>query len=163
MCIYIYSKYCHESCPCTSICSPPDVVLSLHWLSHHTRACEQSRAGSGACEIQSERVFNQRPERSLCLGPVPLRYRSHHEPRACTNPPRMLRVDFPFCTYVICLTLPVAYARIRCSPTTPQPRPRDRIEVKRIFSAAVTQQTHSTSATQAVCPRRKASVENGRC
>ncbi len=28
-------------------------------------------------------------ERSLCLAPVPLRYRSHHEPRACTNPPRI--------------------------------------------------------------------------
>ncbi len=31
--------------------------------------------------------FIQRLERSLCLAPVPLRYRSHHEPRACTNPP----------------------------------------------------------------------------
>ncbi len=37
----------------------------------------------------AERVFIQRPERSLCLAPVPLRYRSHHEPRACTNPPRI--------------------------------------------------------------------------
>ncbi len=36
-----------------------------------------------------ERVFIQRPERSLCLAPVPLQYRSHHEPRACTNPPRI--------------------------------------------------------------------------
>ncbi len=35
------------------------------------------------------RVFIQRPERSLCLAPIPLRYRSHHEPRACTNPPRI--------------------------------------------------------------------------
>ncbi len=37
----------------------------------------------------AERVFIQRPERSLCLAPVPLRYRSHHESRACTNPPRI--------------------------------------------------------------------------
>ncbi len=26
---------------------------------------------------------------ALSLAPVPLRYRSHHEPRACTNPPRI--------------------------------------------------------------------------
>ncbi len=37
----------------------------------------------------TERVFIQRPERSLCLALVPLQYRSHHEPRACTNPPRI--------------------------------------------------------------------------
>ncbi len=37
----------------------------------------------------AEQVFIQMPERSLCLAPVPLRYRSHHEPRACTNPPRI--------------------------------------------------------------------------
>ncbi len=37
----------------------------------------------------AERDFIQRPERSLCLAPVPLQYRSHHEPRACTNPPRI--------------------------------------------------------------------------
>ncbi len=60
-----------------------------------TRACERSGAWSerGAeCAKYSrsaERVFIQRLERSLCLAPVPLRYRSHHEPRACTNPPRI--------------------------------------------------------------------------
>ncbi len=59
------------------------------------RACERSGAGSerGAKRTKysrsAERVFIQRPERSLCLAPVPLRYRSHHEPRACTNPPRI--------------------------------------------------------------------------
>ncbi len=37
----------------------------------------------------AERVFIQRPERSLCLAPVSLQYRSHHESRACTNPPRI--------------------------------------------------------------------------
>ncbi len=60
-----------------------------------TRACERSGAWSerGAERAKysrsAERVFIQRPERSLCLAPVPLRYRSHHEPRACTNPPRI--------------------------------------------------------------------------
>ncbi len=59
------------------------------------RACERSGAWSerGAERAKysrsAERVFIQRPERSLCLAPVPLRYRSHHEPRACTNPPRI--------------------------------------------------------------------------
>ncbi len=59
----------------------------------HTRACERSGAWSerGAERAKysrsAERVFIQRLERSLCLAPVPLRYRSHHEPRACTNPP----------------------------------------------------------------------------
>ncbi len=57
------------------------------------RACERSGAWSerGAERAKysrsAERVFIQRLERSLCLAPVPLRYRSHHEPRACTNPP----------------------------------------------------------------------------
>ncbi len=57
------------------------------------RACERSGAWSerGAERAKysrsAERVFIQRPERSLCLAPVPLRYRSHHESRACTNPP----------------------------------------------------------------------------
>ncbi len=37
----------------------------------------------------AEQVFIQRPERSLCLALVPLQYHSHHEPRACTNPPRI--------------------------------------------------------------------------
>ncbi len=59
-----------------------------------TRACERSGAGSErgaerAKYSRRERVFIQRPERSLCLAPVPLQYRSHHEPRACTNPPRI--------------------------------------------------------------------------
>ncbi len=58
-----------------------------------SRACERSGAWSerGAERAKysrsAERVFIQRLERSLCLAPVPLRYRSHHEPRACTNPP----------------------------------------------------------------------------
>ncbi len=58
-----------------------------------TRACERSGAWSerGAERAKyswsAERVFIQRLERSLCLAPVPLRYCSHHEPRACTNPP----------------------------------------------------------------------------
>ncbi len=60
-----------------------------------TRACERSGVWSerGAERAKysrsAERVFIQRPERSLCLAPVPLRYRSHHESRACTNPPRI--------------------------------------------------------------------------
>ncbi len=59
------------------------------------RACERSGAWSerGAERAKysrsAERVFIQRPERSLCLAPVPLQYHSHHEPRACTNPPRI--------------------------------------------------------------------------
>ncbi len=59
------------------------------------RAYERSGAGNerGAERAKysrsAERVFIQRPEQSLCLAPVPLQYRSHHEPRACTNPPRI--------------------------------------------------------------------------
>ncbi len=64
-------------------------------MSLHTRACEVSGAGSergverAKYSRSAERVFIQRPERSLCLAPVSLRYRSHHESRACTNPPRI--------------------------------------------------------------------------
>ncbi len=47
------------------------------------------RAERAKYSWSAERVFIQRLERSLCLAPVPLRYRSHHEPRACTNPPRI--------------------------------------------------------------------------
>ncbi len=60
-----------------------------------SRACERSGAWSerGAERAKysrsAERVFIQRPEQSLCLAPVPLQYRSHHKPRACTNPPRI--------------------------------------------------------------------------
>ncbi len=58
-----------------------------------TRACERSGAWSGAERAKysrsAERVFIQRPGRSLGLAPVPLRYRSHHESRACINPPRI--------------------------------------------------------------------------
>ncbi len=86
-----------------------------------SRACERSGAGSeqGAARAKysrsAERVFNQRPERSLCLTLVPLRYRSHHEPRACKNPPRMLRVDFPFRAYVNRLEQPHCLRNTRIS------------------------------------------------
>ncbi len=68
---------------------------SSSWAFECARACERSGAWSerGAERAKysrsAERVFIQRLERSLCLAPVPLRYRSHHEPRACTNPPRI--------------------------------------------------------------------------
>ncbi len=71
------------------------VIIQHIFNTHQTRACERSGAWSvrGAERAKysrcAERVFIQRPERSLCLAPVPLRYRSHHEPRACTNPPRI--------------------------------------------------------------------------
>ncbi len=106
------------------------------------RACEQSGAERAKYSQSAERVFNQRPERSLCLALVPLRYRSHHESRACKNPPRMLRDDFPFCAYVNRLEQSHCLRNTRISG------------VKRICFAAVTQQTRSTSAKQAVCPRR---------
>ncbi len=80
-------------CPHLTIFNMTDQNVSFFcmWL----RACERSGAWSerGAERTKysrsAERVFIQRPERSLCLAPVPLRYRSHHEPRACTNPPRI--------------------------------------------------------------------------
>ncbi len=68
---------------------------TMWWHWRLTRACERSGAGSerGAERAKysrsAERVFIQRPERWLCLAPVSLRYRSHHESRACTNPPRI--------------------------------------------------------------------------
>ncbi len=71
------------------------LMKSESFLTLHSRACEQSGAWServaerAKYSRSAERVFIQRPERSLCLAPVPLRYRSHHEPRACTNPPRI--------------------------------------------------------------------------
>ncbi len=61
----------------------------------HVSGAERGASGSerGAERAKysrsAERVFIQRPERSLCLAPVSLRYRSHHESRACTNPPRI--------------------------------------------------------------------------
>ncbi len=71
------------------------------YTAEHVSGAGSERGAERAKYSQSaEWVFNQRPERSLCLAPVPLRYRSHHESRACTNPPRMLRVDFPFRAYV---------------------------------------------------------------
>ncbi len=58
--------------------------------SEHVSGAERGASAERAKYSRSaERVFIQRPERSLCLAPVPLRYRSHHEPRACTNPPRI--------------------------------------------------------------------------
>ncbi len=54
------------------------------WAERSERGAERAKYSQSA-----ERVFIQRPERSLCLAPVPLRYRSHHESRACTNPPRI--------------------------------------------------------------------------
>ncbi len=74
-------------------CSDLLMTSGSQWVC--SRACEWSGAGSerGAERAKysrsAERVFIQRPERSLCLAPVPLQYRSHHEPRACTNPPRI--------------------------------------------------------------------------
>ncbi len=68
---------------------------SRNYLIVKIRACERSGAGSergverAKYSRSTEWVFIQRPERSLCLAPVPLQYRSHHEPRACTNPPRI--------------------------------------------------------------------------
>ncbi len=56
----------------------------------HVSGAERGASAERAKYSRSaERVFIQRPERSFCLAPVPLRYRSHHEPRACTNPPRI--------------------------------------------------------------------------
>ncbi len=75
-----------------------------------------------------------------------------------------LRVDFPFRAYVTRLEQPHCLRNMRVSgarskhTATAAPR-QNRSEAD--FSAAVTQQTRSTSATQTVCP--KASVENGRC
>ncbi len=57
------------------------VHISTAWSERGAERTKYSRS--------AERVFIQRPERSLCLALVPLRYRSHHEPRACTNPPRI--------------------------------------------------------------------------
>ncbi len=54
------------------------------YAAEHVSGAERAKSSRSA-----ERVFIQRPERSLCLAPVPLRYRSHHESRACTNPPRI--------------------------------------------------------------------------
>ncbi len=66
-------------------------LIQLTDCCHSSRACERSveRARSERAKYSrsAEQVFIQRLERSLCLAPVPLRYRSHHEPRACTNPP----------------------------------------------------------------------------
>ncbi len=76
-----------------SVCGTAQVLWEPRLLWY--RACEWSGAWSerGAERAKysrsAERVFIQRPERSLCLAPVPLQYRSHHEPRACTNPPRI--------------------------------------------------------------------------
>ncbi len=58
--------------------------LKMLDLKQSERGAERAKYSRSA-----ERVFIQRPERSLCLAPVPLQYRSHHEPRACTNPPRI--------------------------------------------------------------------------
>ncbi len=72
----------------------PKYINFLKWRLY-IRACERSGAWSerGAERAKysrsAERVFIQRPERSLCLAPVPLQYRSHHESRACTNPSRI--------------------------------------------------------------------------
>ncbi len=80
----IVVQRCNRLCICS--------VVDVHCMVS-SRACERSGAWSerGAERAKysrsAERVFIQRLERSLCLAPVPLRYRSHHEPRACTNPP----------------------------------------------------------------------------
>ncbi len=69
--------------------------VAVKFLCVYSRACERSGAGServverAQYSRSAERVFIQRPERSLCLAPVSLQYRSHHESRACTNPPRI--------------------------------------------------------------------------
>ncbi len=68
----------------------------------------------------------------------------------------LLRVDFPFRAYVNRLEQPHCLRNTRVSGAVQH-------NWSGFFSAAVTQQTRSTSASQAVCPRRKASVENGRC
>ncbi len=34
---------CHESCPCTSVHSPPEVTRSPHWLLHFTNCCTPSQ------------------------------------------------------------------------------------------------------------------------
>ncbi len=68
------------------------LIHSRECLHSSASACEQEHV-SGAERAKysrsADRVFIQRPEQSLCLTPVPLQYRSHHEPRACTNPPRI--------------------------------------------------------------------------
>ncbi len=60
------------------------------YIAEHVSGAGSERGAERAkYSWSAERVFIQRPERSLCLAPVPLQYRSHHEPRACTNPPRI--------------------------------------------------------------------------
>ncbi len=69
--------------------------------------------------------------------------------------------DFPFRAHVNRLELLCAY-QVR-GPNTPQTAAPRQNRSEADFSVAVTQQTRSTSVTQTVCPRHKASVENGRC
>ncbi len=59
------------------------------WALLSTRACEPSgeRSVRNIAGARSGFLSKGRSDRSLA--PVPLRYRSHHEPRACTNPPRI--------------------------------------------------------------------------
>ncbi len=64
-------------------------IPSQYWSEHVSGAWSERGAERAKYSRSAERVFIQRPERSLCLAPVPLQYRSHHEPRACTNPPRI--------------------------------------------------------------------------
>ncbi len=76
----------------------------------------------------------------------------------------LLRVDFPFRAYVNRLEQPHCLRNMRVSGARSNHNAtarQNRSEAD--FSAAVTQQTRSTSVTQTVCPKRKASVENGRC
>ncbi len=77
------------SCHCTW----HDMTWHTWWnrayLMFNMQLCQSMWAERTKYSRSAERVFIQRPEQSLCLAPVPLRYRSHHEPGACTNPPRI--------------------------------------------------------------------------
>ncbi len=164
MCVFIYTVNIVTN-PVHALPFAHHQMSSCLYIDSHTTPEHVSRAERGAERAKYSRsgfLTKGRSDRS-----VSVRFRSDTAHTTSLGHaqihPECCVLIFLSAPMLICLTLPVAYARIRCSPTTPQPRPRDRIEVKRIFSAAVTQQTHSTSATQAVCPRRKASVENGRC
>ncbi len=118
MCVFIYTVNIVTN-PVHALPFAHHQMSSCLYIDSHTTPEHVSGAERGAERAKysrsAERVFNQRPERSLCLAPVPLRYRSHHEPRACTNPPRMLHVDFPFRTYVNRLEQPHCLRNTRVS------------------------------------------------
>ncbi len=66
----------------------PKQTKSVHYTPEHVSGAER-----GASEERSvQNIVGARSgflSKGWSLAPVPLRYRSHHEPRACTNPPRI--------------------------------------------------------------------------